>query len=178
MLGNDTYGDYQFSGTIYEFRIWDGAVSPLYIAVSAAAGPGIVVTNLTPTSLSVLVPTTNMVQGLSQSAAAVGNFMQASGLTVTGAVTNWTSSNTNVLTVSSSALITAVGTGTATISATLAGITGISSSINVAPFIPGSITVAYWQFSDPTHLGFDSSGNGNTLTIASGTPTNIGSGMF
>ena len=178
MLGNDTYGDYQFSGTIYEFRIWDGAVSPLYILVSAAAGPGVIVTNLTPLSLSVSIPTTNLVQGLSQSAAAIGNFPQASGVTVTGGVTNWTSSNTNVLTVNSSGLVTAVGTGTATISATLAGTTGTSAMINVAPFLPGSVTVAYWQFSDPTHLGFDSSGNGNTLTTASGTPTNIGSGMF
>ena len=178
MLGNDTYGDYQFSGTVYEFRIWDGAVSPLYIAVSAAAGSGVLVTNLTPSTLSVSVPTTNMVQGQSQSVAVIGNFPQASGVPVTGAATNWTSSNTNVLTVSSSGLITAVGTGSATISATLAGITGTSAAINVASFLPGSVTVAYWQFSDPTHLGFDSSGNSNTLTTATGTPTNIGSGMF
>ena len=38
MLGNDTYGDEQFSGTIYEFRIWDGAVTPLYLAISSVAG--------------------------------------------------------------------------------------------------------------------------------------------
>ena len=28
-----------FQGTIYEFRIWNGVVSPLYLAVSAVAGP-------------------------------------------------------------------------------------------------------------------------------------------
>ena len=75
MLGNDVYGDPQFSGTIYELRIWDGAVSPLYLAVSAAAGPSVVVTNLTPTSVSVTV-TTSMIQGQTQQAAVVGNFVQ------------------------------------------------------------------------------------------------------
>ena len=55
VLGNDLYGDPQFQGTIYEFRIWDGAVSPLYMALSAIAGPGVVVTNLTPTSVEVSV---------------------------------------------------------------------------------------------------------------------------
>ncbi|HTR42225.1 MAG TPA: LamG-like jellyroll fold domain-containing protein [Pseudomonadales bacterium] len=138
-LGNDTYGDTQFQGTIYEFRIWDGAQSPLYLEISAAAGAGVVVTNLTPTSISVSVTNNTMVQGLSQPASATGNFADASGVNITGSVTNWTSSNTNILKVSSSGLVTAVGTGSATISATLNGTTGASSTISV-PTSPPIIT--------------------------------------
>ena len=135
MLGNDVYGDDQFSGTVYEFRIWDGAVSPLYLTISAAAGPGVVVTNLTPTSVNVTV-TTSMIQGQTQQAAVVGNFVNASGITVTAVATNWISSNPGALTVNSSGLITAVGTGSATISATVNGVTGTSASITVPTSAP------------------------------------------
>jgi hypothetical protein len=136
MLGNDVYGDDQFSGTVYEFRIWDGAVSPVYIALSAIAGPGVVVTNLTPSSLSVIVPNSSMIGGQSQQASVTGAFAVASGINVSAAVTNWLSSNPSVLTVSSSGLITAVGTGTATISATVNGATGTSTTITVPNSAP------------------------------------------
>ena len=39
MLGNDVYGDWQFSGTIYEFRIWNGAMSSSQVLADYAAGP-------------------------------------------------------------------------------------------------------------------------------------------
>ncbi len=138
MLGNDTFGDDQFDGTIYEFRIWDGAVTPLYLAVSAAAGPSVVVTNLTPTSVSVTVTNYTMIQGQSQPGAALGNFAQVTGVNLTVAATNWTSSDTSVLTVNSDGMITAVGTGNATISATVAGVMGSSTSISV-PTSPPTI---------------------------------------
>jgi uncharacterized protein YjdB len=149
MLGNDVYGDYQFSGTLYEFRIWDGVVSPLYLVISAAAGPGVVVTNLTPTSVSVTVASTTMTGESTQPATVLGNFVDASGITVTSFATNWTSSNPSVLTVDTNGLITAVGAGSATISATVNGTTGTSASITVplsAPVItvepqPASTTV-------------------------------------
>jgi uncharacterized protein YjdB len=66
-----------------------------------------------------------------QQAVVVGDFAAASSVTVTGAATNWTSSSTNVLTISSSGLITAVGGGSATISATVGGVTATSASITV-----------------------------------------------
>jgi uncharacterized protein YjdB len=131
MLGNDVYGDPQFDGVIYEFRIWNGAVSPLYVAVSAAAGPSVVVTNLKPTSVTVTVAT-NMDSGGTQQATVVGNFANGTNVTVTDAALDWTSSETNVLTVSSSGLITAVGGGKATVSATVGGVTATSASITVA----------------------------------------------
>jgi uncharacterized protein YjdB len=136
MLGNDVYGDWQFDGTIYEFRIWNGAVSPLYIAVSAAAGSSVVVTNLTPLSVAVTVTNTSMVGAQTQQAAVVGNFAAATNVTVTGAATNWTSSDRSVLTVSSSGLITGLSGGNATVSATVGGVTATSASITVALTAP------------------------------------------
>ena len=130
-LGNDTYGDAQFQGTIYEFRIWDGAVSPLYLAISAAAGPGVVVTNLTPTSVNVSVTNSTMIPGQVQPATVIGNFVDASGINVTAGATNWLSSNTGVLTVDAKGNVTAVNTGSATVSATVNGTPGTSASISV-----------------------------------------------
>lgn len=40
MLGNHVYGDWRFSGTVYEFRIWNGAMSPSQVAADCAVGPG------------------------------------------------------------------------------------------------------------------------------------------
>ena len=134
-LGNDVYGDDQFSGTIYEFRVWDGAVSPLYLAISAAAGPSVVVTNLVPTALTVSV-STPMTGGQTQQAVVTGNFVNASGITVTSSATNWISSNPSVLTVTSNGLVSAIGTGSATISATVNGFTGTSASVSVPNSAP------------------------------------------
>lgn len=136
VLGQDIYPDPQFQGTIYEFRIWDGVVSPIYLAVSAAAGSSVVVTNLTPLSVNVSVANSTMIQGQAQPATVLGNFQDASGVNVTAAATNWVSSNTNVLTVNNTGNVTALGTGSATISATVNGVTGTSASITVATSAP------------------------------------------
>jgi len=151
-LGNDTYGDTQFQGDIREFRIWNGAVSPLYLAASAVAGPAVVITNSTPQSLSVSV-VTSMITSQIQQASAVSTFLQVSSVPVTAAVTNWTSSNPGVLTVNGSGVITAVGAGSATISATAGGVTGTSASIAVGK---------------PT-LGIARSGSGIVLSWPAGT---------
>ena len=142
MLGNDVYGDQQFDGTIYEFRIWNGAVSPLYIAVSAAAGPSNVIANLTPSLLTLTVPSTTLTAGQSEQATVTGNFAAASGVKVTDAATNWTSSNPSAIAVSSSGLITSVGTGSATVSATVDGVTATSPSISASGGVALGITVS------------------------------------
>src|SRR6202030_3993123 len=110
---------------------WNGAVSPLYIAVSAVAGPGVLVTNFVPSSVTNMV-VTSMIGAQTQQAIVVGNFIQATNVPLTSAVTNWTSSNTNILTVSSSGLITALSGGGATVSATVNGVTATSATITVA----------------------------------------------
>jgi hypothetical protein len=129
-LGNDLYGDWQFDGTIYEFRIWNGVVPPIYLAASSVAGPGVVITNSTPQWLSVSV-VTSMLTSQMQQASVVADFLQVSGVPVTDDVTNWSSSNLGVLTVNGNGVITAVGPGNAKISATVAGVTGTSATITV-----------------------------------------------
>jgi hypothetical protein len=148
-LGNDVYGDSQFQGTIYEFRIWNGAVTPAYLAASAVAGPAVVVTNAVVQSLDVAV-NTSMLAGQTQQAAVTGNFLQVSSVPLTGLVTNWTSSNPAVLTVSRSGLVTAIASGTAAISATVNGVTQSSSNITVSRAAigisrSGSSLVLNWQ---------------------------------
>ena len=161
-LGNDIYGDYQFDGTIYELRIWLGAVSPLYVAASEAAGPSVVVTNTTVQSLTVTVPTNSILGAETEQATVTANFAQVSSVPVTGAVTNWTSSDTNILTVSSGGLITGVSGGSATVSATAGGVTATSESITVGSVsvdiaLSGTNVVISWPtgvlLSAPTLLG-------------------------
>ena len=138
-LGNDVYGDEQFAGTVYEFRIWNGALSPTYVALAKAAGPAVIVTNTTPTSLALTVNSTNLIGAETEQATVTGNFAVASGVNVTGGATNWTSSNPSILTVSSSGLITALNGGTATVSATVSGVSATSQTITVA-LTPPDIT--------------------------------------
>jgi hypothetical protein len=135
-IGYDQYNDSVFHGTFDEMRIWDGAVTPAYELASAAAGPGVVITNLTPQSLSVLVTNTSMIGSQTQQAAVQGSFLQVPIVVLTSVATNWTSSNPSVLTVSSSGLITAQSGGSATVSATVNGVTATSVSITVTPTAP------------------------------------------
>jgi hypothetical protein len=131
-LGRDQFGsDPAFQGSLDELRIWNGAVSPLYLAVSTVAGPNVVVTNLTPASVNVSV-NPSMAYGQTQQAGATGAFVQAASVPITSSVTNWSSSNPGVITVNSSGLITAVGGGSASISAIVAGTAGTSPAIIVA----------------------------------------------
>jgi uncharacterized protein YjdB len=136
VLGNDVYGDWQFDGTVYEFRVWNGAVSPLYLAASSTAGPGVVVTNTTPQSLAVALNSTSMIGSQTQQATVTGAFLQVSGVPLTGLVTNWTSSRPGVLTVNASGLITAQSGGSATVSATVGGRTQASALITVSDTAP------------------------------------------
>jgi hypothetical protein len=131
MIGNDVFNDPQFGGTVYELRVWNGVLSPVYVAVAQYAGPTVVITNSTPESVAVLV-TTNMIGAQTQQAAVTGNFAQISNAPVTVAATNWFSSNTNVVSVNTSGLITGLSGGTATVSATVGGVTGTSAPITVA----------------------------------------------
>jgi uncharacterized protein YjdB len=134
-IGLDQWNDSVFKGTFDEMRIWDGAVPPAYELVAAAAGPGVVVTNLTPQTLAVTAGA-SLLGSQTEQATVTGNFFQASGVTLTTVATNWTSSNPGVLTVNASGLITGVSGGSATVSATVNGVTGTSASITIASTQP------------------------------------------
>ena len=179
-IGRDEFGnDPMFNGSIDELRVWNAAVSPLYVAVSTVAGPNVLLTNLTPVSVSVGVANTTMLAGQNQQAMISANFLQATNVPATSAATNWSSSNPSVLTVNNAGLLSAVNSGNATVSATVGGTIGTSVSISVSPSTTGIVaTVGYWQFNDPANLGTDSSGSANTLISASGTPVYSSAGMF
>jgi uncharacterized protein YjdB len=135
-LGLDQWNDAPFNGTYDEMRIWDGVLSPLYMLLTADAGPNVVVTNTTPQSLTVSAGT-SLLGSQTEQATVTGTFTQAPGtLNVTTVATNWTSSNPGVLTVNSSGLVTGESGGTATVSATVSGVTATSSPITVATTAP------------------------------------------
>ncbi len=149
-IGYDEYNDSVFNGTFDEMRIWDGAVTPTYLLASTAAGPGVVITNTTPQSLGVSVASTSMIGSQIQQATVQGNFAQVANVTLTSVATNWTSSNAGVLTVSSSGLITAQSGGSATVSATVNGVTATSVSITVSSTAP---TISQGPVSQTNVLG-------------------------
>jgi len=121
-----------------------------------------VVTNTTVQSLTVTVPTNSILGAETEQATVTANFAQVSSVPVTGAVTNWTSSDTNILTVSSGGLITGVSGGSAIVSATAGGVTATSESITVGSVsvdiaLSGTNVVISWPtgvlLSAPTLLG-------------------------
>ncbi|HXA45677.1 MAG TPA: LamG-like jellyroll fold domain-containing protein, partial [Candidatus Angelobacter sp.] len=178
-FGRDEFGgDPMFSGTLDEVRIWNGAVSPLYVSLSALAGPNVVLTNLTPTAVTLTFSNTSLAIGLLEQAVATATFSQLTNLIVTSSVTNWASSNPSVLTVDSNGLITAVGPGTANVQATFLGVTGTGAVLSVTSPIAGGVTVAYWQFNNSANLGFDDSGENNELVTATGEPAYSSVGPF
>jgi hypothetical protein len=134
-LGLDQYNDAIFNGTYDEMRIWNGAVTPVYSVVAAAAGPGVVITNTTVQSVSVSVNTSPVV-GQTQQATANAGFLQIANIPITGLATNWISSNPGVITVNSNGIVTAIAHGFGTISATVYGVTGTSATITVGPSAP------------------------------------------
>ncbi|HWY74263.1 MAG TPA: LamG domain-containing protein, partial [Verrucomicrobiae bacterium] len=139
VLGQDPFPDPQFQGILYELRIWNGALSPIQIAVDSGAGPSLLPTNYVPSAVHLNVGTTNLLGGQTEPGDVTADFAEPggtlAGVEVTSLATNWSSSSPSVVTVNSNGLLTAVGAGNATISATMAGITG-SVTVFVAAVQP------------------------------------------
>ena len=143
-IGRDPFsGDNMFNGTVYELRIWHGAVPQRYISASALLGPGTTVNNdLTVQSASFGPVAGSMIATETQPGSVYVTMTQtgANQLLATGNVTNWSSADTTVLTVNSSGVISAVGPGTTTVTAIIGGFTCTSSSITVTPqVLPASL---------------------------------------
>ena len=123
-LGRSQYGDPLFTGTINEFRIYDGAVSPLQVSLDAATGPDTVVSD--PCALQTLRPSigTNQVYagGLPVQLIVSADYANITNVNVTtlpGIV--YQSSDTSILTVTSSGSLLGAGAGNATITVTFGG---------------------------------------------------------
>jgi hypothetical protein len=128
-------GDASIQGSIDEFRIWNGPLTPEQIAANDSFGPNVVTTNAGGAFLgltSVSVPNASMLINVSQQATALGSLANAANVPFNSQVTNWFSGNPAVATVSATGLITAVSPGSASISATAFGSTA-SVGITVSP---------------------------------------------
>lgn len=90
------------------------------------------------TSVRVTPPTTTVVAGSTASLAAQG--LDVGGTAVTGRPVLWSSSNASIATVSSTGVVTGVDAGTATITATIDGISG-SAIVNVQPIPVASVVI-------------------------------------
>ena len=121
------------SGTATISATSEGKVGSASVTVAVVAAGGL---TLSPTTLS-LQP--------GSSAQIVATVFDTQGRVLTGRFPTWSSSNTAVVTVSSSGVVTAVGTGTATIVATIDGHTarttvtvgnGAVASVTISPTSP------------------------------------------
>jgi Glycosyl hydrolase catalytic core/Concanavalin A-like lectin/glucanases superfamily/Ricin-type beta-trefoil lectin domain-like len=118
-----------------EFRIYNGALSAQQVALDAASGPGQIITNPGALLSVQLVLTNQMSAGSRQPAVVTGNFANVTNVNLfTYGPTAVVSDNTNVLTISSSGLVTATMPGAmANIIATYGGLSA-TQSVTVAGF--------------------------------------------
>ncbi|MGA2246396.1 MAG: lamin tail domain-containing protein [Verrucomicrobiota bacterium] len=170
-LGRSQYDDPYFYGTIDDFRIYDGALNSLQIAINLAAGPNQVVTNSGPLESIGFQAATTMAQGASQVPAIVGNFQNVTNVNLLAQGVQFVSGNTNVVTVNSAGVITAVGPGVATVTASYAGMTGAQAIYVSDP--PQTLVHRYSFTSDAS----DSEGGANG-TLAGGATISGGAAVF
>jgi hypothetical protein len=145
-LGRAQYNDPMFNGSIGEFRIWQGALSTLQVAVNAATGkdtlgttnPGEV------QAVHLTVPAT-LIKGGVQSAAVTADFTAISGVNAASLGVTYASANTNIATVSADGLITAVSFGDTTITVTLSG---KSDTKPISVLVKPTVLSHRWSFDE------------------------------
>lgn len=121
-LGRSQYGgDAMFNGVIDEFRIWNGAMTPLQVAIDAASGPNSLVTDPGAVQSVKLTVSPEMVVGGRQNAVVKADFANVTGVTITSVGATYTSGNEDVITVDANGLVTAVGLGSTTLTTTYEG---------------------------------------------------------
>ncbi len=117
-----------------EFRVWNGALDPLQVASCELAGPDTVsLTGVTVDSIQLQAPLFQLVQGGSESAAVSATSSQFSSPIGITKLCSYTSGDTNILTVNSNGVISAVGQGSATIIAQYASLTSTQTISVVQP---------------------------------------------
>ncbi len=157
-----SFGDPCLNGSINELRIWKGVLPPSQIAFDATIGSGTVNTNPGAlTAVRLVVTNITMSRGTTQPATVFADFANYTNLNVTTAGATYSSSNSGIVSVSASGVLTAVGAGTTTVTASYGG-TNNSKSITVN----GATVLAHrWSFND----GTDSVGGANATLVGSAT---------
>lgn len=139
---SQSFTDPAANESIDEFRVYSGVLAATNVAIDYAAGPNNFVSNPGALQSVSLAVNTNMLQQGQQSLVAYGNFANVSGVPINGFPgISFTSGNTNVLTVSASGSVQAVGFGTATITVNY-GNQSVTYTITVAPLPQTSFLVA------------------------------------
>jgi uncharacterized protein YjdB len=108
-----------------------GVSSTAAVTVSSAPAVPVASVSVTPTTASITVGHTTQLSATT---------LDSTGATLTGRSVTWTSSDASIATVSSTGLVTGVGAGTATVSATSEGQVG-ASTVTVAPSTVAVATV-------------------------------------
>jgi hypothetical protein len=126
-LGRSLYnGDAPYNGTIDEFRIYNSPLGPLQIYADNQAGPNTVLTNVPVTSFTWNAPT-NLLYGERKDTSVTFHTVSYGTVTLPGSTeVTYSSSNPNVVTVTASGRLYAMGAGTATLSGTFGGTTNTS----------------------------------------------------
>jgi len=127
-------GDSYMDVALDEFRIWNGALNGLQVAGSQLGGPNTVsLTGVTVTSIQLQVPFFQLVQGGSESATVLATTSQFPTPINITRLSTYASGNTNILTVNSNGVITAVGQGAATIVASYSSLTSTQTITVIQP---------------------------------------------
>jgi hypothetical protein len=164
-IGRSLYsGDSYLPGSMTEFRIYNGPLSAQQIALDAAAGPAQIITNAGALQ-SVQLVVTNMAAGGTQQALFTGNFLNVSNVNLfTYGSPTITTDNSNVLSVTSSGLISAIVPGvTANVIASYGGLS-VTQNVAVAGFATNQFVFdtfndGYWTIINQ--------GNNNALVVNS-----------
>src|SRR5262249_4000387 len=121
-LGRSQYNDPMFNGSIDEFRVWNGSLTPLQVAINAAAGPDLV-GPVDPGALQAvhLVVSSNLVKHGQSPATVYADFSSISNVNVSTLGAVFTSSDTNVVVIDPNGVMHGIATGTVTISSTYNG---------------------------------------------------------
>lgn len=174
-LGQSQFtGDPAFHGSYDEFRVYNGALDPLQIAIDSATGPTNIVTNPGALqSVSLSVATNTMLLNLSQNASVLATYANVANVPVTSIPPiTYSSSNTNFVTVDANGVITAKGIGSATVTASFNG----KSDNKVITVVQLPLALAHrYSFDDTvsTTNAFDSVGGAHgtlfgTATVSGG----------
>lgn len=166
-LGRSQWNDPLFNGSIDEFRIYDGALSPLQVAISVAAGSDRVVVDPGALQAVSLQVGSSLVLGAVQTPVVRGNFLNITNVLLTsvpGLVLS--SSDTNVIAIDASGRLVASHSGLATITANFQGVTDAKAVLVLEP--PQTLLHRY-EFSANAN---DSEGTAHGSLLGGATITN------
>lgn len=174
-LGRSQYGgDHYFNGAFDEFRIYEGAMSEGDVKASYAAGPN-TVNAMAGELQSLTLQVQTVVQGGAQAAAVLANYENVSGVDVTASpLTQFSSSDTNIATVTAAGVIQALKAGTVTITALHNGVT-TSQQIQVTG---GAGLVNRYSFNESSGTSVADSVSGKNGMILNPSTASFGGGKL